>query len=167
MTAEELDERVQAAYSARTTAELASLRADLPELPPSPAEVRAELQSRRARLQRQLLQQTGGALSLFVLFVVIWLAAGAHDGFWPVWFLIFPVLSLLRNGWRLYGPAPELEQVERELGRRNRRDRHRRERNWGGVTAVTDTAGSGAGTAFRQEAEPRLSPASGSGPSPA
>jgi DUF1707 SHOCT-like domain len=37
-----------------------------------------------------------------------------------------PELEHLRNGWRLYGPAPELERVERELARHSRRRRHTR-----------------------------------------
>ncbi len=90
---------------------------DLPALPPSPAEARAELTARRSQLQRQLLQQTGGALGVFVLCCVIWLASGATGSFWPVWVAIFPVLALLQNGWRLYGPAPELDRVEAELER--------------------------------------------------
>jgi hypothetical protein len=36
------------------------------------------------------------------------------------------LLVLLRNGWRLYGPAPDLEGVERELSRR-RHDERREE----------------------------------------
>jgi hypothetical protein len=40
--------------------------------------------------------------------------------------------TLVRNGWRLYGPAPELDRVEEELTRRSRggdRHRHRRHRS--------------------------------------
>ena len=124
----ELDERLSAAYAARTVGELERLRADLPALPPSPGQQRADLAARRSELQRQLLQQTGGSLSVFLVCVVIWLAAGAHhQSFWPIWVLIFPVLALVRNGWRLYGPAPELDRVEADLERRRNRE-HRRER---------------------------------------
>lgn len=128
LSQDELDERIQAAYSARTQTELDALRADLPALPPSPQQTKAEVAARRARLQRGLLQQTGGALGLFLLCSVIWLASGAHGQFWPVWVAIFPVIALLQNGWRLYGPAPELDRVERELERGRRRERDRRRR---------------------------------------
>jgi hypothetical protein len=135
LTEDELDERLSAAYAARTVDELQRVRADLPALPPTPTEQRAEIAARRTHLQRQLIQQTGGSLGLFVLCCVIWLASGAHGQFWPIWVGIFPVLALLRNGWRLYGPAPELDRVEAELERRRderagRRD-ERRERRRG------------------------------------
>ena len=39
--------------------------------------------------------------------------------------LIACLLPLLKNGWRLYGPAPELDQVERELDARQRKNQLR------------------------------------------
>jgi hypothetical protein len=122
---EELDERVQAAYRARTEDELQAVRSDLPQLPVSPeqrrAQERVQLAERRGELQRHLLQQAGGGLGLFVLCTAIWVASGAQGQFWPVWVLVVPLIVLLRNGWRLYGPAPELDRVEEELKRRGRR----------------------------------------------
>ncbi len=125
---DELDHRLDAVARARTVDELSRLRADLPELPATPAQQRAELVQRRGELQRRLLQQTGGALVLCVVCTVIWLLAGAHGQFWPVWIALLAALSLLRNGWRLYGPAPELDRVEQELARRERRQDGRRAR---------------------------------------
>jgi hypothetical protein len=126
LTDEELSERVNAAYSARTERELQSLLADLPKLPASPAQQKAEMVQRRRDLQRRLLQQTGGGLSLFVICTVIWASSGGHRGqFWPIWVLLVVVIPLLRNGWRLYGPAPELDRVERELDKRRQRDQLR------------------------------------------
>lgn len=125
---DEMSDRVSAAYAARTEAQLEGLRADLPALPPSPSQRRAELVARRSELQRRVLQQTGGSLGVFFVCTVIWLASGAHGQFWPIWVAIFPALTLLRNGWRLYGPAPEPDRVARELerghGRRHDRRRH-------------------------------------------
>ena len=130
ITHDELDDRLQTAYSARTQQELTALLADLPRLPVSPEERRAELVQRRRHLQRRLVQQTGGSLGVFVLCTVIWLASGATGQFWPIWVAIFPALTLVRNGWRLYGPEPELDRVERELERRARQGgrRHHRHR---------------------------------------
>src|SRR5436309_10662420 len=79
---EELSDRVQAAYAARTQGELKTLLADLPRLPASPARQKAELAQRRSHLQRRLLQETGGGVALFVLCVAIWAAAGANGQFW-------------------------------------------------------------------------------------
>lgn len=127
LSEEEFDERVSAAYAARTQGQLEALRRDLPALPPSVAEQRAELATRRSRLQRQMLQQTGGGLLAFVICTLVWLAAGAHGGFWPVWVALAPAITLLRGGWLLYGPSPELERLERELeARSSSRDRDER-----------------------------------------
>jgi hypothetical protein len=129
LSADELGERLEAVYRARTDAELRALRADLPRLPPSPVFVRAELEERRTRLRRELLQQTGGGVALFVLCLVIWISSGGHGQFWPAWVALVTLVPLLRNGWRLYGPAPELDRVEAELARRREHDaRHARRR---------------------------------------
>jgi hypothetical protein len=121
---DELSERSQKAYEARTNAELRSLLADLPQLPARPEDERAELVRRRGELQRRLLQQTGGSLVAFVVCTGIWVAAGASGSFWPIWIALIALIPLVRNGWRLYGPAPELDRVEEDLARR-RRERHR------------------------------------------
>lgn len=127
---DELAERLDAVYRARTQGELRALRADLPALPPAPTQARAELAERRSRLRRQVIQQTGGGLGLFVLCTVIWAASGAQGSFWPIWVALVALIPLLRNGWRLYGPAPELDRVEADLarGRGARRDAHRHRR---------------------------------------
>jgi len=125
---DELSERVQAAYSARTEQELRAALADLPKLPASPAQQKAELAARRSVLQRRMLQEAGGGLGLFVLCTVIWAVSGGHHGhgqFWPIFVLLVVLIPLLRNGWRLYGPAPDFDRVERELeSRRRRAGRH-------------------------------------------
>jgi len=133
LDADELSERLDGVYTAKTVAELGRLSSDLPALPPSPTVRRAELKRRRPELGRRLVQRTGGSLSPFVICTVIWLAAGEQGGFWPAFLLIFPALYLVQNAWRLYGPAPDLERVHRELergpGRRHsRHPRHRRPR---------------------------------------
>jgi uncharacterized protein DUF1707 len=122
LTEEELDERVEAAYSARTVDELQTVRSDLPSLPATPAQQKAELAERRSHLQRRVLQEAGGGIGLFVLCTAIWAASGAAGSFWPVWVLLIPLLVIVRNGWRLYGPSPELDRVEQELDKRSRRE---------------------------------------------
>jgi len=120
---EELDERLQAVYAARTAGELAAAQADLPALPATVAQRRTELGERRRQLQRRLLQQSGGGLILFVICVAVWAQSGAHGQFWPGWVLLVVLVPLLRNGWRMYGPAPDLDTVEAELERRERHAR--------------------------------------------
>ncbi|MBV8221391.1 MAG: DUF1707 domain-containing protein [Solirubrobacterales bacterium] len=124
---QELSDRVQAAYSARTEGELRALMADLPNLPATPAQQKAELAGRRRHLQRRLLQDAGGGAALFLLCTVIWLSSGASGQFWPIWVALVALIPLLRNGWRLYGPAPELDRVERELEARRQRDERKNE----------------------------------------
>jgi Domain of unknown function (DUF1707) len=128
LSEDELSDRVQAAYSARTERDLQRLLADLPKLPASPAQQKAELVQRRRQLQRRMVQEAGGGLGLFALCTVIWATSGASGQFWPIWVLVVCLIPLLRNGWRLYGPAPELDRVERELDTRRRRDEFRNER---------------------------------------
>ena len=112
---EELERRVQAAYAARTTGELDVLRGDLPV-----ASQRVALQhaQRRRQLSRRMIQESGGSLSAFVVCTVIWAVSGAHGQFWPVWVLLIFVISVVRNGWALYGPAPDLDAVEAHLDHR-------------------------------------------------
>ena len=124
LTESELGDRIQAAYAARTVGELQALRSDLPLLPATRAEQKAEIAERRAHLQRRLLQQSGGSLSVFAVCTVIWVAGGASGMFWPIWILLVTLIPLLRNGWRLYGPSPELDAVEQELARRDHAARH-------------------------------------------
>ena len=117
--------------SAQTQQELGQVTADLPQLPATPSERKAELAERRGELQRRLIQETGGAFGLFLICTVIWVVSGAHGQFWPIWVAIIPVLISRRNGWRLYGPAPQLDEVERELDSRTDRGARRDERREG------------------------------------
>lgn len=127
LTQDEFDERVQQAYGARTEQQLRALLADLPRLPASPQEQKAAMVARRSQLQRRLLQETGGGVTLLGVCVAIWLIDGAQGQFWPVWVAIVVLIPLIRNVWRLYGPAPQFDRVERELERRaHRGGRHGR-----------------------------------------
>jgi Domain of unknown function (DUF1707) len=119
LSTDELEERLQAAYAARTTAELDALRRDLPA---STHQSELSHAARRSHLTRRLIQETGGALTLFIVCCAIWFASGANGSFWPVWVLIVVLLSATRTGWSLFGPAPDLDAVESHL------DQHRRER---------------------------------------
>jgi Domain of unknown function (DUF1707) len=132
---DELERRVKAAYQAGTTGELDALRSDLPV--PS-RHVALQHAERRRHLTRRMIQESGGSLGVFGVCTVIWAVSGAHGQFWPVWVLLVFLLSVIRNGWALYGPAPDFDAVEAQLDarrqqrlsrdeRRGRRD-HRRQR---------------------------------------
>ncbi|MGH2893677.1 MAG: hypothetical protein ACRDPM_10500, partial [Solirubrobacteraceae bacterium] len=103
------------AYAARTTGELDALRSDLPA--PS-AQVALQHAERRRQLTRRMIQESGGSLGAFAVCAVIWAVSGAHGQFWPVWVLVVCLLTLVRNGWALYGPAPDLDAVESHLDAR-------------------------------------------------
>jgi hypothetical protein len=77
LSVEELDERLQRAYAARTRSELDALTTDLPaRVPRSPAPV--------ARRASHLRERLAAYAAVMVLLVVIWAATGA-DYFWPIW----------------------------------------------------------------------------------
>jgi hypothetical protein len=127
---DELERRVSAAYEAHTTGELDALRSDLPV--PS-QQVALQHAARRRQLSRRMIQESGGSLGAFAVCTVIWAASGAHGQFWPVWVLVVFLLSVVRNGWALYGPAPDLDAVEAQLDarreQRRARDTQRNRRN--------------------------------------
>jgi Domain of unknown function (DUF1707) len=124
---DELEERLQAAYSARTTAELDALREDLPSTKREAAIGHAQ---RRSHLTRRMIQESGGAVILFLVSTAVWVASGANSNFWPKWVLVLVLISLARNAWELFGPAPDLDRVERNLDRRHQRHlEHRSRRN--------------------------------------
>jgi hypothetical protein len=119
---------MQSAYTARTREELETVRADLPI---TPRQAALEHRERRRHLTRRMIQETGGSLSLFVVCTAIWFFSDGHGHrgpFWPVWLLIVVMLSAVRNGWALYGPAPDLDAIERTLDGKRRQREARRER---------------------------------------
>jgi hypothetical protein len=120
LTSEELEERSGSAYRARTRAELDVLRADLPV---SATSVKLALFKRKAQLRRRLAQEAGGGLGVSALSVGIWLLTGGHHhiDFWPAWVIGATMLPIIRDSWRLFGPASELEAVEARLQRRHER----------------------------------------------
>ncbi|MGI8715908.1 MAG: DUF1707 domain-containing protein [Solirubrobacteraceae bacterium] len=131
LSTDELEERLQSVYAARTTAELETLRRDLPR---TDRQLAIDHAARRSHLLRRTIQETGGSLSLFVVCTAIWLFSG-HDGhhgqFWPVWLLIIVVMSLARNGWALFGPAPDLDAAEARLDARRDKQLEHRDRRRG------------------------------------
>jgi Domain of unknown function (DUF1707) len=122
---DELEERLKSAYAARTTAELDTLRRDLPVTPRQTALSHAQ---RRSHLTRRMFQEAGGSLGLFVVCTIVWAASGAHGQFWPVWVLIIVVMAFARSGWALFGPAPDLDAVEQQLDARRRKRMEHRDR---------------------------------------
>jgi hypothetical protein len=111
----ELGERIDAAYAARTVAELDALTADLPDARPLPAPP-----SGRAVARRRVYQDAGAVVIINVACVAIWAISGAGH-FWPVWVMLISCLRLARDAWRLMGPASDLPPLPRGRRHRSRR----------------------------------------------
>ncbi|MCW3019134.1 MAG: hypothetical protein JWN10_1442 [Solirubrobacterales bacterium] len=118
LTSEELEERIGGAYSASTRGDLDALRADLPV---SSGSVKLALVKRKGQLRRRLAQEAGGSLGLSALSVGIWLASGPSGSFWPGWVIGVTLLPVIRDAWRLFGPASDLDVVEARLQARHER----------------------------------------------
>ena len=121
LTPEELGERLDAAYAARTHGELMRLLEDLPAAPVPRAEDPA-----RAVARRRLAHRAGAAAIASLVCVAIWAAAGASGSFWPIWVMLVAAVGLAREGWRTLGPGATL--TDEELGERRRRHRGRARR---------------------------------------
>jgi hypothetical protein len=120
LTSDELEERVGAAYRATTRADVDSIKADLPV---SSKSVALALRKRKGQLRRRLAQESGGALGVSALCVGVWLLTGGHHqaSFWPAWVIAATLLPVIRDSWRLFGPASDLEVVEARLQARHER----------------------------------------------
>jgi hypothetical protein len=92
---EELEQRVGAAYSARTEGELTALFSDLPR--PSLAGARSATRHRRAGMGHEW----AAFLNVSIVLVALW-ALGGAGYFWPAWVLVWWAVPLaLRSGPRL------------------------------------------------------------------
>jgi hypothetical protein len=120
LTSDELEDRIGGAYGASTRGQLDALRADLPV---SSTSVKLALVKRKVQLRRRLAQEAGGALGVSALSVGIWLLTGHghHGDFWPAWVIGVTMLPVIRDAWRLFGPASDLDVVEARLQRRHER----------------------------------------------
>jgi hypothetical protein len=118
LTSEELEERIESAYRARTRADLERLRADLPV---SSTSVKLALTKRKTQLRRRLVQEAGGSAGVSAICVGTWLASDPSGSFWPGWIIAFTLLPVIRDAWRLLGPASDLEVVEARLQARHER----------------------------------------------
>jgi Domain of unknown function (DUF1707) len=90
LTLDEGDERLAAAYAARTRAELDPLTADLPEPPAAPAP--AQPLSERARWRLAI---HAGIVAVLAVFLLVRWAVSEVWFFWPAWPLLWLSLSLV------------------------------------------------------------------------
>jgi hypothetical protein len=117
--ANELSERLGAAYAATTLAQLEHLRADLPDSRPLPLAATPRALARRPHIY----QDAGAVVILDVGCVAVWVVTGASGSFWPQWVILVSALRLARDAWRLLGPAGASDDATAEAGRAWRRRR--------------------------------------------
>ena len=91
LTVDELDERLDRVYAARTVGELSPVVADLPAPAPTPQPPSRGLTPRRLR------PELAAFVAVNLMLIVIWAATGAGY-FWPIW----PILGW---GLGLIGPC--------------------------------------------------------------
>jgi hypothetical protein len=116
LTPEELDERLDVAYAARTIGELDALTHDLPASAGTPAASRARALDRPGARERAL-HAIGLAVLVNVACNAIWLATGAGGSWWPKWVLLATVLRLAFQLWAMLGPGGDHARDEARLGR--------------------------------------------------
>jgi hypothetical protein len=114
LTPEELGERLDVAYAARTVDELETLVHDLPADAVQPRSPRRRALDRPGARERAL-HAIGLAVLVNVACNAIWLATGADGSWWPKWVLLATLLRLAFQLWTLLGPGAA--QDEARLGR--------------------------------------------------
>jgi Domain of unknown function (DUF1707)/2TM domain len=131
LTVEELEERTEGAYAARTLGDLDALATDLPPIQPTapatpaprPGPGTADLPPRmrppgprqaaaKATLLRTLLWF--GTVSLVL--IVIWALTG-RDYFWPVWPILGFAIAIIWQAFAVWGPRPYDDHDRRRPGR--------------------------------------------------
>ena len=95
LTVEELEDRLERAYSARTMGELATLTADLPDPPRDPVR-------KRARARADFRQHASSYLLVNLMLVAIWAATGAGY-FWPFWPMLGWGIAVAFHARDVYG----------------------------------------------------------------
>jgi Domain of unknown function (DUF1707)/2TM domain len=99
----ELDERLEAALSAKTFRELQTLTADLPDETRTP---QARAVAARRRTLSELGEHFGFWLTVSVICVAVWATTGA-DYFWPVWPIGFIGLTVVLHALELLKGGPD------------------------------------------------------------
>jgi hypothetical protein len=111
LTPEELDERLDAAYAARTVGELEERARDLPDATAHAAPRRPAQPGARERT----LHAVGSVVLVNLACNAVWLATGADGGWWPRWVLLATLIRLAFQLWAGLGPAARRDEAR--LGR--------------------------------------------------
>jgi Domain of unknown function (DUF1707)/2TM domain len=123
LTAEELEERTERAYAARTLGDLDALATDLPPLQPAapasrprPADGPPRLQPpspRQAAAKATLLRTIVWFGTVSLLLIVVWAMTG-RDYFWPVWPILGFMIAVIAQALAVWGPRPYGDREPRD-----------------------------------------------------
>jgi uncharacterized protein DUF1707/2TM domain-containing protein len=116
LTTEELAERTERAYAARTFGDLDALAGDLPPIrPPAPSPGRARAADLPPRMRPPGPRQAAAKASLIrtivwfgtlsLVLIVIWAMSG-RNYFWPVWPILGFTLAIVWQAFAVWGPRP-------------------------------------------------------------
>lgn len=104
LTTDELEERIELAFHAKTLGELATITADLPVDPRTTPSAKGALdavrQSGRRRSAARLMRSIRRAVTFDLVAVLIWLAAGRGE-FWPIYVIALTAIPVVLRCSRL------------------------------------------------------------------
>lgn len=115
LDADEFEDRVSAAYAARTQGDLTAVTADLPAAPAPPAPPAPVLRSERMR------RRAAAFVTTNAICIAVWAATGADGSFWPVWVLLGTGIGLVGSLVRGAFGVPEPRQDRHRDRERSRR----------------------------------------------
>jgi hypothetical protein len=122
LTVEELEERTERAYAARTYGDLDALATDLPPLStpapaapppgpgpgPGPAALPPRMRPpgpRQAAAKATLLRTVVWFATVSLMLILIWALTG-RDYFWPVWPILGFSIAIIWRAFAVWGPRP-------------------------------------------------------------
>jgi uncharacterized protein DUF1707/2TM domain-containing protein len=118
LTADELAERTERAYAARTFGDLDALATDLPPLSattPGPADLPPRMRPpgpRQAAAKATLLRTLVWFGTVSLLLIVVWAMTG-REYFWPVWPILGLTIAVIWQAFAVWGPRPYDDQDRR------------------------------------------------------
>jgi hypothetical protein len=111
---DELDERLTAAYGARTLGDLVPLTSDLPPEPPESPEAVGALRTPAVR------RTLATFLTANIVCIAVWLATGADGSFWPGWVLLGTGIALVSTVIKTALGVDDEDEREEPARRRER-----------------------------------------------
>jgi hypothetical protein len=98
LTTDELEDRIEQAYAAKTLGELAVLTVDLPEDPRAAFGLRHPLEvpaDPTRRFKVKLLRQVRRWATIDLAAILVWAFSGHNGGFWPGYVILLGLLLIL------------------------------------------------------------------------